>query len=438
MRHWSVRVSQIGLPAAFLYCGWPLVAAGASAPDPQAGAQGREPKYEFGAALRMRAETRQGAGENPARQDGFMTSRLRLDLTLRPTKTVKVFLQAQDARVGGLAAGRNPLGARNPLDLRQGYVALGREDGAWTVYAGRRELAFLDRRLLGTRNWSNVSPTWDGAMLTVRRGAARVHLLGYSRVDIREGLDETSRTHFVYGVIGSIESWAVGQTIEPFLLTTRKPIQPESNLGGLLRTIGSRFAGTFSQTWDYQVILAAQQGGGRDYRQRAWMGVWSVGKTIEQVPTRPRLGIEWSYASGDRDPLDGRSGTFDTLFPARHRIYGEQDVTSLRNLKSLKSGVELRPSASLRLNLDFYDFRLASPQDGLYQLNSRRRITPPPGGAASDSVGSELDLVVRYTPVSRIEFRIGVSRFLAGEFVTQNLSQGGSQTFVYTALELRL
>ena len=386
----------------------------------------------------MRAETRQGAGEKPARQDGFITSRLRLDLTLRPTKTVKVFVQAQDARVGGLAAGRNPLSARNPLDLRQGYVAIGREEDAWTVYVGRRELAFLDRRLLGTRNWSNVSPTWDGVTLTVRRGAARLHLLGYSRVDIRNGLDETSRTHFVYGAIGSIEPWATGQTIEPFFLTTRKPIQRVSNLGGLVRTIGSRFAGTFSRTWDYQVILAAQQGGEKDDRQRAWMGVWSVGKTIERVPSRPRLGIEWSYASGDPDPLDSRSGTFDTLFPARHRIYGEQDITSLRNLKSLKSGVELHPRKSLRLNLDYYDFRLASIRDGLYQLNGARRIAPPADGAASDSIGSELDLVVRYAPAPRIEFRIGVSRFFAGDFVTKNLPEGESQTFVYTALEFRL
>lgn len=438
MRLWLARMVWVGWWAALVLGGWPMVAVAASALASQAGAQGSEPKYEFGAVFRTRAETRWGPGENPARQDGFVTSRLRLDFTLRPIRSVKLFVQGQDARVGGIAAGRNRLGFRNPLDLRQGYVAIGRDEGAWTVSLGRRELNFLDRRLLGTRNWSNVSPTWDGAMLTIRRGDARLHLLGYSRVDIRDGLDDTSRTHFVYGAIGSMESWAAGQTIEPFFLTTRKPIQRVSNLGGLLRTIGSRFAGTFSQTWDYQVILAAQRGGERNYRQQAWMGVWSVRKTIEQVPTRPKVGVEWSYASGDRDPRDGRSGTFDTLFPARHRILGEQDVASFRNLKSLKFGVELCPRKSLRLNLDFFDFRLASIRDGLYQLNGVHRITPPADGAASDSIGSELDLVVRYAPVPRVAFRLGVSRFFAGEFVTQNLPRGGPQTFFYTALELRL
>lgn len=396
------------------------------------------PRFEVSAEMRVRAETRNGIGENPAREDGFAISRLRLDLTFRPSRHLRVFLQPQDSRVAGLAPVRNPRSARDPLDLRQAYVSFGREDGPWTLSAGRRELDFMDARLLGRRNWHNISPTWDGSMLTLRRGEDRLHFLAYSQVDIRDGLNVPSRTRFLYGAFGSVETWAPGQLFEPFFLTTRRPRVISSNLGGLIRTAGSRISGTFGQGWDYQVLLAAQGGGESDSPQRAWAGVWGLGRTIDKTPARPRIGFEWSYASGDSDPLDGRTGTFDTLFPSPHRIYGEQDIVGFRNIKILKAGLQLRPRRSLRASVDFLDFRLASRRDGLYQTSFRRRIAPPPGGAASDSVGSELDLVVLYRLSPAVEVRFSVSRFFAGPFVIRNLPGGESQTMLLTALSVQL
>ena len=414
----------------------------AALPPGVASAQGPardpEPRYEFEAFVRVRAETRSGGGENPAREDGFATSRLRLNATLRPAKNVRFFAQAQDSRVGGLALERNTRPLTDPVDLRQGYVALGSEDGPLTLYAGRRELAFIDQRLLGYRNWSNVAPTWDGALLTLRRGDYGLHLLGFSQVDIRDGVDPTSRTRFVYGAVGSIEAWEDGHQIEPLILNTRRPPDMRSSLGGLLRTAGSRFSGVFAETWDYQVILAGQGGGHRDRPQRAWMGVWAVGKTLEHARARPRLAVEWSYASGDSNPQDDRIGTFDTLFPSIHRVFGEMDLTGFRNLQALKTGIELHPGRQWTVSADFLDFRLASVHDGLYQTNSKLRIAAPLGGAGSAAVGSELDLVVRYSPVPRVELRVGLSRFMAGRFVTQNLLGGESQTFLNTTLQVRL
>ena len=415
-----------------------VVASGASGQDTGSAAGDSEPRYELEAVVRLRAETRNGGGDNPQREDGFGISRLQLNFTVRPSKSVRFFVQAQDSRVAGLARGRNARSFKDPLDFRQGYVEFGRTDGAFQLSFGRRELDFIDGRLLGRRGWHNISPMWDGSMLTLHRGKDSVHLLAVTQVDVLEGLNLPSRNRFLHGMFGSIGSWADGQTVEPFFLTTRRPRDLESNLGGMLRTAGSRFVGKFHKNFDYQVILATQWGGERDYPHRAWMGVWEVGKTFESAPSRPRLGVEWNYASGDRDPDDGRSGTFDTLFPSPHGRFGEQDIASHRNIKMLIAGVDLHPRKSLRIDLDFLDMRLASLQDGLYQLNFRRRIAPPPGGATSGFVGSEIDLVVRYRPVSRIELRFGISRFFAGEFVTRNLPGGESQTFLNTAITLRL
>ena len=404
----------------------------------QSGADEQVPRYEFGAELRARAETRNGGGENPAKQDAFGTTRLRLDATMRPTRQVRIFVQAQDSRVQGLARGRNDRALKDPIDLREGYVALGREDGPLTFFVGRRELAFIDQRIIGIRNWSNISPAWDGSQLVLRRGKESVNLLAVTQVDISDGFDPPSRTRWVYGAVGTIGTGLGSHEIEPFYFTSRRPVNLASNLGGVLRTAGSRVSGSLAETWDYQVILAGQGGRVRNQRQAAWMGVWALGKTLEQLRLRPKLGVEWSYASGDSDPHDERIGTFDTLFPAPHRIYGEQDIVGLRNLRALKTGVELHPLRTWQVNVDFLDFRLASRYDGLYQTNFVARAHAPLDGASSSHIGSELDFVLRYAPVPKVEVRFGVSRFMAGQFVLRQVPGGGSQTFLNTVLLVTL
>ena len=404
----------------------------------QSGAVEQEPRYQFGAELRTRAETRNGGGDDPTGQDAFTTTRLRFDATLRPTRQVRVYVEAQDARVQGLAPGRNSRGLEDPSDIRQGYVALGHEDGPLTLYVGRRELSFIDQRIIGFRKWSNTSPTWDGSQLVLRRGKDSVNLLAVTQVDIRDGFDPPSRTRWVYGAAGVIGSGLGGHQLEPFYFTSRRPVDLASNLGGVLRTAGSRLSGVLADTWDYQVIVAGQGGRIRNHRQSAWMGVWALGKTLERRPMRPRLGVEWSYASGDDDPNDERIGTFDTLFPAPHRIYGEQDIVGLRNLRALKAGVEVHPGRAWQVNVDYLDFRLASRHDGLYRINFLAQAHAPPDGASSAHIGSELDCVIRYAPMPKVDLSFGVSRFMAGKFVLRNVPGGGSQTFLYTALVVTL
>ena len=429
------RLTAIGVA---LCCAAAAGAPRASAQGTRAGTDDGRPRYEITAEIRLRAEARSGSGAYPATEDAFGTSRLRLNFTGRAAKHLNVFVQLQDSQVGGLAEARNSRPFRNTVDFRQAYASLGSTDGPLTLDIGRRELGFLDNRLLGVRDWSNTSPTWDGSMATLRQGENRVFLLAFSQVDLRDGFDVASRTRFVYGVIGSLQSLAPKHAVEPFLLSTRVPRSAVSHLGGLVRTAGSRFTGEVARSWNYEVLVAAQGGGAEGSPHRAWMGHWALHKTILQGRGRPKLIGEYSYASGDEDPTDTRNGTFDQLSPSPHRIYGESDVTGFRNLKALRAGVQLHPRRELRMNVDFFDFRLASLRDGLYGTNNRLGIAAPTAGATSNAVGSELDLVLRYSPTGKIELRLGISRFFAGEFITEHVANGESQTFVSAAITVRL
>lgn len=404
---------------------------GTSGPDP-------EPLYEFNAEIRGRAQARTGVREAGAEDDTVAVSRLRLSLEARPAKHLKVFVEGQDSRVRWLAPGNDVLDFRNALDLRRAYVEVGNPAGQVTLSVGRRELSFLGERLLAVRNFSNLAPTWDGSMLTLRKGVDSVNLLGYSLVENIAGFDAVSPLQFVYGAVGSINSWADGHSLEPFVLNTRRPTLLESNHGGLLRTFGSRLVGEFAGRWGYEVMLAGQVGGEADRAQRAWMGHWGVSRKIDQIPARPKLVLEWSHATGDSDPGDGRTGTFDEFNSARHANYGEHDIVGMRNLKALKTGVQFHPHKALRVNCDYFDFRLATVRDGLYGTDGEIWIAAPEGGASSDAIGSEVDLVLRYAPVRRLELALRVSRFFAGDFVNRYRPGGAGKMFLATELLLRL
>lgn len=399
---------------------------------------GPEPLYKFNAEIRGRAQARTGVREAGSEDDTVGVSRLRLSLAARPAKHLKFFVEGQDSRVRWLAPGNDVLDFRNALDLRRAYVEVGNPAGPVTLSVGRRELSFLGERLLAVRNFSNLAPTWDGSMLTLRRGVDSVNLLGYSLVENIAGFDAVSPLQFVYGAIGSINSWADGHSLEPFVLNTRRPALLESNHGGLLRTFGSRLVGEFAGRWGYEVMLAGQVGGEADRAQRAWMGHWGLSRRIDQAPARPKLVLEWSHATGDSDPGDGRIGTFDEFNTARHAYYGEHDIVGLRNLKALKTGVQFHPHKALRVNCDYFDFRLATVRDGLYGTDGEIWIAAPEGGASSDAIGSEVDLVLRYAPVRRLELALRVSRFFAGEFVNRYRPGGAGKMFLATELLLRL
>ena len=413
-------------------------AAGALAQDRDASGTAAEPRLEIGGELRFRGETRSGAGVNPASEDGFALSRLRLNVRARPAKHVGVFVQMQDSRIAGLDPGGNPLRFRNQLDFRQAYVSFGHESGPLTLYAGRHEIDYFEGRLIGARNWSNTTPVWDGGKLTLRKGEDSVDVFAVSHVDIRDGWDTPNTGRAVAGAVGSVRSWVKGVRIEPFFLATRRPVRVDANIGGTHRTFGSRFSGVLDETWDYEFIVMAQGGEFGELRKRAWSGTAGLGKTFDRLPFRPRIGFEWSHGSGDDDPLDGQSSTFEPFYISRHRHHGEQDLLTVRNLQYLNGGVRLRPRDGLEVEVEFISHRLASRNDGLYAASGLLQVAAPEGGASSRSVGSEIDAVLRYRPVERIQLVVGFFRFFAGPFVTRHVAGGESQTYLYTSLVVRL
>jgi len=71
-------------------------------------------------------------------------------------------------------------------------------------------------------------------------------------------------------------------------------------------------------------------------------GHWIVGKTIGG-PWKVRVAEEYNAASGDASPNDGRRQTFDQLYPTGHDKLGLADQVGWKNIRDLRSIVELTP-----------------------------------------------------------------------------------------------
>ena len=78
------------------------------------------PKWlSFSGEYRFRVEGFSGINGQRNRDDLYSLSRIRLDLTIKPTENLKVFLQAQDSRVFGFNSKPTPTIHANSIGLIQ-------------------------------------------------------------------------------------------------------------------------------------------------------------------------------------------------------------------------------------------------------------------------------------------------------------------------------
>lgn len=67
-----------------------------------------------------------------------------------------------------------------------------------------------------------------------------------------------------------------------------------------------------------------------------------LGYTFD-LPWQPRIGVEYSYGSGDARPNDGRYGTFDGAFGGIDQFYGHMNFLSWMNLRDYQVSLSVKP-----------------------------------------------------------------------------------------------
>jgi len=407
---------------------WSLLAAAAAFGQPASSGNRSLPAWlKASVELRGRAEAHRGIAYTPGNNDGYYLHRLRLNVAVEPDRRLRFVFQVQDAQAPGLSRKPAPAGMVNTLDLRQGYLELGPADaGPLSLRVGRQDLIFGEERLIGAAGWGNVGRSFDAVRLTWRRPGMRLDGFASAVVPVLNGrFDRPRLSNGFYGLYGSLDKLLRDGVIEPFLLwKTASHTTAESGRSGDLDlyTGGARVVSKLPRRLDCNVEMALQGGRAAGDRVRAWAGHWALGWTPWK--DRPlRLIAEYNFASGDRDPRDGRRGTFDQLYPTNHSKYGTADQIGWRNIHDLMPGLEWRPRRKWRLKFDYHAFWLADRRDALYTEAGAVFARNPQ--AAGSRIGWELDAQADWQFSDRLQLGLGYARLFAGPYLKQTTPGSG-------------
>lgn len=378
----------------------------------------------FSGSYRLRFENQGGLGFADS-SDAHLLARFWFGATIQPVSWLTFFGQAQDARMffNDVLPFASP--NRNTWDLHQAWIQLGNtEKSPVTVRVGRQELNFGDQRLVGASPWVNAPRVFDAALLTLRVSGVRVDLFASSVVNNVDGeLDHHKQGNPFYGAYGNLGKLVKKATIEPYFFWRLAPpgyaAQYANGARGHLdqKTAGFRWVGKLPANFDYGTEMARQYGTLGPNSIGAWAGHWVAGKTFDSK-LKPRILVEYNYASGNRNPNGNSIGTFDQLYPSGHGKYGEADQVGWRNIRHFRTGAELKPTPKLSVAVSYHNYWLADAHDGLYATNGTviaRSLT----GAAGTHVGQELDAVGTYKCNNALQFSLGYGHLFTGEFLNK-------------------
>ena len=346
---------------------------------------------------------------------------------------MRVHFQGQDARAPG-KRDATPV-FRDPFDVRQAWVRVG-DPKRHLAYAtvGCQELSYGKQRLVGPLDWTNTARQFDAARLTVGREDLAVDVFAGAVVRLDDkGFNRPTPGADFHGVHAKLNRWVRRGDLDAYTFWKTEP-RAASERGGVGRadivTSGFRVARPLAHGFDVEAEMAMQRGDIAGDDLSAWGGYWIAGYRPAGVRWNPRLSVEYQYGSGDGAPGDGAVGTFDQLFPTGHLYQGVADRVGWRNIQDVRAGLQLSPSQSVSLTLDYFSFWLASRQDHLYGVDGRIVARAPVGGAEHSYVGSEVDAVVGWKLRPHVTTGGGVGLFLPGSFLRE-VTPGRRHIFGY-------
>ncbi len=401
--------------------------------------------WDFGGQARLRYDSKENGGVTTANDfvralsndNDYIQSRLRLHAGYTPKKWLKFFAQAQHAETGGDARQNRP--EDNEIDLYQGWVEIGPFEGApLRLKLGRQELVYGDERFAGKGDWT-TGRSFDAARLKFEHAAVSVDAFVGRVVLQRDKHFDVANDYDVFsGIYVSTKKLCPLQETDFFFFARNVGVDSPNalapRLGGPtsrdVYTVGSRMKSLPDKigAWDYSAEFAAQFGngtsGGVQRTLEAWMLDVTAGRTWKKAWGSPRVGVGYTFGSGDGNPTDGKQETFELLFGTNHRLYGQADFVGLRNMHSPSVNFSLKPHKLMTVRAEWLLFWLADGNDFFYPESAAGRAANGYGRNPQFNkfVGSELDFIVNYAATKWLNVQAGFGHFFVGDYIKQSVN----------------
>lgn len=381
-------------------------------------------------------------GVDSLTDDSWFLQRVRIGAKFSPTPWLTFYAQGQDTReldsdrpntIGSLGAEGD-----DTFDLRQGYIRLGDPKGlSFTV--GRQLLAYGDERLVGSLEWANQTRSFDAAKLRYETPEWSIDAFASSVVKFTDEefnksdwLDSDSTRDQVFSGLYFSTTQLGPQTTDLYLLHLHEAGAGDTNFF----TVGTRMKADVKKTggFDYELELALQNGEVKGKDLQAFAGHAGAGYVWAAHAWKPRVFVEYNYATGDDDAKDGETGTFQNLFPTNHKFYGYMDAFSWQNIHNPSLSVSFAPVKDVTVRLDGHLFWLAETGDAWYRANGTAQVRPIDAKADSFA-GSEVDLTVTYKPEKWLTLQAGYSHFFAGDYLKAS-GAADDADFAYASVQI--
>lgn len=318
------------------------------------------------------------------------------------------------------------------------------------VRIGRGLLPNLgDQRLFSSLEWSNTPRQWDAVQVTYEPEG---WMLSAFASNLREAQVQTpagdeNDDFWLVGVYAScrlierheLDLYAVWRDLSDEVFTG----EPRAKNGFAPRpgdredwTLGARLKGeVWRLGWSAEAVY--QYGDQAGDTVDAWAAAAKAWYThpLDEEGRKVRVGVEYAFASGDRDPADGRNQTFDPLLPFGHFYHGHLDLVGWRNVHALSAQLAVFPLPWLSVHADGHVFWLDQRRDAWYAAN-KSPLRRDPTGVADSHLGAEVDVYVQARVwEDRLFLWAGYSHFWTGEYVRET---GGSADMDWAFLQLEL
>ncbi|MDB6025329.1 MAG: hypothetical protein JWM68_1552 [Verrucomicrobiales bacterium] len=424
-------------------------------------------KWDIGGQVRARGEYKKyfaaagvpGAVDFAATGDGdnaYFLLREKFHIGYTPSPWVTIYGEARDSSAQN--DDRKPSPDSDTVDLYQAYVRVGNpKEFPLSLKIGRQELTYGDERLVGNGDWNNIPRSFDAAKMRFENDCFWVDAFTALPVLARDDRFNRANEHDILSGVYASTKKLLPKTETQFYFLSRNTSTDSATfltkvLSGLVSprdiyTVGGRVKsapGEFGP-WDFDAEAAYQFGrfktgvATKSLEQQAMATHVAGGYTFAETFGKPRVGLEYNYASGDSSATDSKHETFDNLFPTNHKFYGYMDFVSLQNIHDLRFASSIKPCSKLTVTGDVHAFLLADNNDFFYSVSGAPRTTGGYGikTAAGDYVGTEIDLVATYAIKPYAILQGGYGHFFKGEYVKNSLATtGGSKDadWVYTQM----
>lgn len=326
-----------------------------------------------GGELRLRGEYRGGEryGLIPQDADGDFQMRARLWGDLQMGGVVRAFVDLEHGQSWGLDSIVSPLD-QGKVDFHQAFVEANIPvgEGRITARVGRQEIGIGSFSQFDMREGANLRRSHDAARIMGKFGSWDGGVLaGYSLAENAGTFNDKRNKGFKY------QGVHLGHTIgAPKRSLRLEALLVASDRAGAAfdarplghddrRTLSLRaLAVNEGLSLDVERVQQWGENGALDiaanFTTATLAHSWSTG-------WKPRIALRMDRASGDKNPLDGKAGTYLPLFPRPMTYNGD---LGYQNLTVVQPMLTIMPTARLKVDTSVAGLWRTRKDDGVYSL----------------------------------------------------------------------